>query len=227
MKYSKFTIKKNLFLLMFLVFLSTANAQTIRGFGSLSCSWLNDNFVSNVVRNSGAGLEFKINPLVKPEIGFSYSYPYIENRPGNYDFDSNTLERLSIHFYMLNFDLGSKIYFLYDGDDIEYSVCKWYITPKLNMSRIVANGNYMLIDYTTPENSILINGKSSGWRPSLGVTIGMEFPIGDSGSLAFAGNMNFLKVNLNKTLNNLPNNNIDYGKIGGGLEIRYYFGIRK
>lgn len=227
MKYSKFTIKRSLILLMFLVVFSIANAQTIRGFGSFSVSNLNDNFGSNLVRNWGAGLEFKVNPLVKPEIGFSYSYPYIENGEGNYNFDSNTLEKLSAHLYTLNFDLGSKIYFFYGGDDIEESCCYLYITPKLIMSRIVANGNYMLIDYTTPENSIFINGKSSSWQPSFGITLGMEYAFGDIGSFAFAANINFLKVNLNKTLNNLPNNNIDYGKIGGGLEVRYYFGIRK
>jgi len=218
-----YNLRSGIFLILTMLSFSFVNAQAIRGFGNVTAYSVNNNFKKGAILDLGAGAEFEFHPLFKPEIGISYSLMGLKDQEF-YDFDSNTLEKLSGDVYMLNFNLGPKIYFWYkldEEDDIEYL---YYIVPKLNMSRIVANGNYEFIDYSNSVNSYTQKRQSADWQHSFGLTLGMEFPIFNSDSVAF--NLNLSKISLGKTLNRLPHNNIDYSTIGVGFGINYYFGIK-
>ncbi|MHC0443149.1 hypothetical protein [Flavobacterium sp. 3-210] len=203
---------------------SFVNAQVIRGFGNVTAYSVSNDFKKGAIVDVGGGAEFEFHPLFKPEVGISYSIMRLKDQEF-YDFDSNTLEKTSGNVYMLNFNLGPKIYFWYSGEDYDNAACWYYVVPKINMSRIVANGTYGFIDYSNPENNFSVNGKSADWQHSFGLTLGMEFPIFNSDAIALS--LNFNKISLGKTLNRLPYNNTDYSTIGVGAGISYYFGIRK
>lgn len=219
-----YNLRSGIFLILAMLSFSFVNAQAIRGFGNVTAYSVNNNFKKGAIVDLGVGAEFEFHPLFKPEIGISYSLMGLNDQEF-YDFDTNTLEKLSGDAYMLNFNLGPKIYFWYSGEDEENAGCWYYVVPKLNMSRIVANGNYEFIDYSNPVNSYIQKGQSADWQHSFGLTLGMEFQLSDTDSVTLSASVN--KLNLGKTLNRLPNNNLDYSTIGLGFGINYYFGIRK
>jgi hypothetical protein len=217
-------LKKEVLFILLLLSLSPIKAQNIRGFGNVTAFGVNNEFKKGAIVDIGAGAEFEFHPLFKPEVGVSYSIMGLNNQEF-YDFNSNTLEKLSGNAYIFNFNLGPKIYFWYSGEDVDNASCWYYIVPKFNMSRIVANGNYEFIDYNNPSNGITQKGRSADWQHSFGLSLGVEFQISDTDSFTLSANVN--KLNLGKTLNRLPQNNIDYSTIELGVGISYYFGIRK
>lgn len=219
-----YNLKKAFFVLLLTLSFSTIKAQNIRGFGNVTAYSVSNDFKKGAIVDVGAGAEFEFHPLFKPEVGIGYSIMGLKDQEF-YDFDSNSLQKLGGDIYMINFNLGPKIYFWYSGDYSEDAYCWYYIVPKFNMSRIVANGNYEFTDYSNPINNYTQKGRSADWQHSFGLTLGMEFPIFNCDSVAF--NLNFSKINLGKTLNRLPHNDIDYSTIGVGFGISYYFGIKK
>ncbi len=217
-------LKKGVLFILLVLSFSAGKAQAIRGFGNVTAYSVSNDFKKGAIVDIGGGAEFEFHPLFKPEVSLSYSLMGLNDQEF-YDFDTNTLEKLSGDVYMLNFNVGPKIYFWYSGETFDSAACWYYIVPKINMSRIVANGTYEFMDYNNSQNDIIKKGHSADWQHSFGLTLGMEFQISDTDSVTLSASVN--KLNLGRTLNRLPYNNIDYSTIGLGLGISYYFGIKK
>ncbi|WP_338840022.1 hypothetical protein [Flavobacterium ginsenosidimutans] len=217
-------LKKGVLFILLVLSFSAGKAQAIRGFGNVTAYSVSNDFKKGAIVYIGGGAEFEFHPLFKPEVSLSYSLMGLNDQEF-YDFDTNTLEKLSGDVYMLNFNVGPKIYFWYSGETFDSAACWYYIVPKINMSRIVANGNYQFIDYDDPQNNLIQKGHRADWQHSFGLTLGMEFPIFNSDAIALSVTVN--KTNMGKTLNRLPYNNTDYGTLLAGAGISYYFGIKK
>lgn len=212
-----------LFILLVFPFL-TNRAQGIRGFGDVSLYYASEDFKKGLITNLGGGLEFEFHPLFKPEVAINYSIMGIKDIK-DYNYDNTEIIKKDVS--SINFTIGPKIYFWYhenDGNSVSYW---YYITPKINMSRISATQNYSFIDHTNAANSFNEKYRIGDWQHSFGVSIGMEFPFFEESADAIAISVNITNINMGKTLNRLPYNEIDYSTIGFGVGISYYFGIKK
>lgn len=221
----KFNILKQLLLLMCLLIFSNTKAQGIRGFGDVSLYYAGEDFKKGLITNLGGGVEFEFHPLFKPEVSLNYSIMGIKDIK-EYNVVDNSTEFIQKNVSSVNFTIGPKIYFCYNekgDDDVDYW---YYITPQINMSRITTTQNYSFIDHSNSSNSFNKKDRISDWQHSFGVSIGMEFPLSENSSDAIAVSLNITNINMGKTLNRLPYNEIDYSTIGLGVGIRYYFGIK-
>lgn len=214
------------FILICLFNLSKTKAQEIRGFGNVSLYYASEDFKKGLITDLGGGVEFGFHPLFKPEVSVSYSIIGVRDIK-EYNEVENSTEIIKKNVSSFNFTIGPKIYFWFDKDDDDNVVYSYYIVPKINMSRITANQNYSFMDHDIPLNSFDQKNRISDWQHSFGLTIGMEYPLSQDSSNSIAFSVNLTNVNMGKTLNRLPHNEIDYNTIGVGVGISYYFGIKK
>ncbi|MFC4476282.1 hypothetical protein [Flavobacterium chungangensis] len=219
-----YNLKGGIFLILMMLSFSFVNAQAIRGFGNVTGYSVSSDFKKGVIVNLGGGAEFEFHPIFKPEIAISYSLMGIKDQK-QYDFDTNTTEINTGSAYGLNFSLGPKICFWCREDDEDELSCIYYITPKVNMSRIIATGNYAFIDHNNASNNFYESRKIADWQHSFGLSVGMEIPVSETNSIAIS--IDISNINFGKTLNRLPYNNVDYTTVGVGAGLTYYFGIRK
>jgi len=220
-----YNLKSGIFLILMMLSLSFVNAQAIRGFGNVTAYGVSNDFKKSVIVNLGAGAEFEFDPIFKPEIAVSYSLMGIKDQK-QYDFDTNTTEINTGSAYSLNLSLGPKIYFWHGEEDEGELPCLYYVTPKVNMSRIIATGNYAFIDHNNASNNFYDSRKIADWQHSFGLSVGMEFPVSETNSIAIS--IDISNINFGKTLNRFPYNNVDYDtSIGVGAGLTYYFGLRK
>ncbi|WP_433764208.1 hypothetical protein [Flavobacterium ginsenosidimutans] len=214
----KFLKSKSFFILMIISSFSL-NAQEIRGFGSLMGYHAGEKINKKTVLNFGGGVEFRIHPLIRQEVALSYYMMRIKDDLSYYyENDVQNSEIIKASASALNISFGTKI----NGNG-DWSC--FYITPKLNMSKVFGSGEYRFIDTSNSSNNIYDKGKAARWQHSFGIGAGIEIPVSEFDSIAL--HFDFCNIQLNKSLNKLPTNQIDYGRIGFGGGIVYYFAFKK
>ncbi|PWB19438.1 hypothetical protein [Flavobacterium sp. HTF] len=224
MRFCNLKVFRKVIFIILLISVCATKAQRIRGFGNISFYYENEDFKKELMTDLGGGVEFEFHPLFKPEVSVSYSIMGIKDIK-EYDYVQNSRKMIQKDVSSLNFTIGPKIYLWYQDFTSDNAACWYYIIPKINMSRITANQSYNFIDDNNSSKSFNEKSKIADWQHSFCFTIGMEYPLSEDGTSSLAISVNATNINLGKTLNRFPHNEVDYSTIGYGIGLTYYFGF--
>jgi opacity protein-like surface antigen len=217
-------MRKYIIYFSFILFSLNSNAQKIRGITGIS-AYLDSDFKKSAFIEVGGGLEFKINRLIKPEVGFSYFVGTLEN-----DITRNpqgvAIDILEKKASAINFSFTPKICLSSSEDDA--GDISFQILPVYNISKVEAEGNYTIINQSNPSSSVSKKEMISQWQHSLGIGLGIDIALSDKNFDSLAINLYYNGVNMGKVLTALGHNDATYSTNNVfGFGVKYYFGFNK
>ena len=206
--------------LLILIFSICANAQKIRGFGSIA-SFYDRKFEQNIFVAADAGLEIKLSKKFRPEIGFSAYYGSLRDQNTLNNFDEIT-NLLSQNFLAIGLTIRPK--FCLAGSETDGDVL-FQMFPIYSITNVRAKGNFYTYDLSNNNKTINEQDTFSETRQSIGVGFGVFIDfVNKNDSMAL--NLIFNNINFGNALSKLKfaNNPIATNNVIG-LELKYYFGF--
>lgn len=216
-------MKKTLCFLLLAICLQV-NAQRLRANAGLA-GYLESDFKNSAFLEVKGGMEVKVNRFFKPEIGISYFAGSLEDDI-NRNSQGAAIDILSKKASAVNFSLIPKIC-LGNPESIAGEI-SFQILPKYNISRVEAQGNYILINQNNPSSSPSEKETISQWRHSFGIGLGIDIILSDKNYDSLSVNVFYNGVNMGKALTDLKHNDATYSTnnvLGVGFD--YYFGFEK
>lgn len=209
--------------ILILLFLSSfnINAQLIKPFGGFSL------YRNVVFKNSGyagvhAGVEFRINKYIRPEIETSVLLGNLES-PSKLDNLGNVTDLFERKVHSINFSFSPKIS-LGDNDEGDSFIS---IRPKYNFSQIQASGTHIIVNQSNPTKSVQTQDKYTEWRHSLGIGIGFHIYVSEKNTDTVAFILYYQGIQMGNALSQLQFSNENFTtKDVLGIGVTYYIGTK-
>lgn len=209
--------------LTFFIFLIsiTISAQRLRPVigGTI---YLDTQFYKSNYLDLSAGIDYKLNKYIKPEIRVSYFFGALQDDI-SYDSNYNITSITTFKVSAVNFSFCPKINLFKEEDGGSY----FQILPRYNISKIEATGKFLDVNQSTNPKSKIVSEKISETQHSVGIGLGICIKLSENKSNALAINLYYQRINLGSALTklNLTKKEINTRDVLG-LGIDYYFSVK-
>lgn len=218
---------RNSVLILFLTIVFNCNAQRIRPFVG-SIVFLDKDFKNSLFVGFNGGVEFNMVSFFKPELEISCFLGAIEDVEIQ-DNTGNISEIFLRNAYALNFSVTPKIDLGSSSTNSEVAMVHFQILPKYTISKNEGRGNYTIINQNNPSKSLVEREVVTEWQHSIGIGIGLHFPVSHKNHNSISLNLYYNGIDLGDALNKLNHRgNYEFNtKNVMGLGMNYFFGLKK